>query len=276
MSSYVINSRGEKEPFSFRKVYRSAKRAGAPAGLAQEIAQIIEQEMRPGIETSVIFERVKRLLKEKNPRAALKFNLKQAMRKLGPTGFVFEKYIGELLSKQGFRIKLNQSISGASRCSYEIDFLAEDRKTTIIGECKYHNQGGRRVDLSVALQNYARFLDIKNSRFSSRHNKLKAMLVTNTKFTSEVIKYANCVGTKLLGWRYPRSRGLEYFIDIQKLYPITILPSLRKPLMNIFAEKKIVLAEDMLRIDVERFARENQVPESQLNALVKEAKILLS
>jgi len=34
---YVINSQGEQEPFSFRKVLKSARRAGASPNLAFEI-----------------------------------------------------------------------------------------------------------------------------------------------------------------------------------------------------------------------------------------------
>ena len=61
-SIYIINSIGEREPFSFQKVYRSARRAGASGVLAKEIAKPIEREAFSGIKTSEIFERVRQLL----------------------------------------------------------------------------------------------------------------------------------------------------------------------------------------------------------------------
>jgi 2-phosphoglycerate kinase len=100
----VIKFNGEEEPFSKEKVYRSARRVGAPDQLAREISRVIEKEVYPGMKTSQIFSQVKRRLKQKTPRAALRFNLKKAIRRLGPTGFPFEKYIGEVFSNQGFKV----------------------------------------------------------------------------------------------------------------------------------------------------------------------------
>ena len=56
---YVLDSEGKKKPFSFQKIYRSARRAGVPGALAEKIAQTIKKEAFPGIKTSEIFEKVK-------------------------------------------------------------------------------------------------------------------------------------------------------------------------------------------------------------------------
>ncbi len=274
---YVINSRGEKELFSFQKVYRSARRVGAPKSLAQKIAKKIEKEIYPEIETSEIFKKVKRALHQEKPRAALKFNLKRGMKKLGPSGFPFEKYIGEIFIRNGFNVQLNQHISGFC-CRYEIDFLAKKGKLLYVGECKYRNLSGKRIHSNIALANYARFLDIKKGKFLHRTFKniqIKSLLVTNTKFTTRTIKYSKCVDGELLGWNYPKKRGLEYLIDRQKLYPITILPSLKSYLADIFVSKRMMLVEDLLRIDISKFAKITKVPIEHLKPLLKEAKILL-
>ncbi len=125
-SFYVLKFNGEKEPFSFNKVYGSARRVGASKDFAKEIAKIVEKEAYQGIKTSEIFRKVKKLLKREKIAASFKFNLKNAMRRLGPTGFPFEKYVTEIFSKNGFKTKLNQNIKG-SCCKYEIDFLAEKK-----------------------------------------------------------------------------------------------------------------------------------------------------
>lgn len=271
----VINSRGEREPFSFKKVYNSARRAGATNLLAREIAERIEKKVFPGIKTSEIFKEVKKQLLEADSKPGLRFSLKEAMRKLGPTGFPFEKYVAEILQRNGFKTKINQFINGACIKSYEIDFVAQKQGIIYLGECKYHKFRGERVDLKVALQNYARFLDIKKGKdFQGR--KLKSILLTNTKFSSNAVKYSRCVGVELLGWRYPRGRGLDYFIESEKLYPVTILPSLRGFLKEIFARKRLMLAEDLLRNNVAELSRKLGVEEKRLHPLIKEAEALLA
>ena len=275
MSFYIINSRAEKEPFSWQKVYQSAKRVGASKEIARKTADIVAKELSPNQKTSEIFEKVKKILEQESPQAALRFSLKKAMRKLGPTGFPFEKYVGEIFEQQGFNVKVGQIVKGRC-CRHEIDFLAEDKENLFLGECKYRNLPGKRIDLPVALQNYARFLDIENGNFMKKGKELKTILVTNTKFTSQAIKYSTCVGSKLLGWRYPKKQGLEYFIETQKLYPITILPSLTRFLSSIFVEKKMMLVRDILKLDIEKFAKQNRLQLKHLEPLIRETKILLS
>jgi len=275
--NYVINLEGKQEPFSFHKVYRSARRVGASRILANQIAQSIAQDLYSGIRTVDIFERVKKELSKEEPRAALKFDLKNSLKRLGPSGFPFEKYVGAILEKRGFKVQLNQFVPGHC-CSYEIDFIAKKDDILYIGECKYRNNPGERIHLDIALANYARFLDIQNGNFFKKLNKkikVQSLLVTNTKLTTQAINYSNCVGVKCLGWNYPRNSGLENIIDAQKLYPVTILPSLNNHIIEIFNAKNIILAEDVLKIDIEKFSKQTKTPINQLEALVEEAKILL-
>ena len=268
---YVIKFNGEEEVFSDKKVYQSARRVGAPERLAREISQAVGKEAYSGIKTSEIFSQVRQMLKQEAPEAALRFNLKKAIRKLGPTGFPFEKYIGEILSNQGYQIKLNQIIPGFC-CEYEIDFIAQKNSFFYIGECKYRNLFDGKVHSKDALANYARFLDISRGGFF-KNKKLKSLLVTNTKFTSRAVNYSQCVGVELLGWKYPGNRGLEYLIEKKKLYPITILPSLNKYLAEILAQKGIMLAKDFL--EPARVIRKTKLSEKELNLLLKQARLLL-
>ena len=278
-SLYVINLSGDKERFSFQKVYKSAKRAGASAELAQEIAEIIEKQIYSGIKTSDIFKKVKQLLHQRNPKVALKFNLKKAMQKLGPTGFVFEKFTAEIFQKLGYTIKINQFLPGRCIQDYEIDFIAQKDKLLYVGECKYRNLPGEKVGSKNALANYARFSDILNgSCFKSnqyKNFKIKTIIVTNTKFTKRTLNYSTCMDAELLGWRYPKNRGLEYLIESQKLYPITILPSLNNYLIDYFVSKKIILAQDVLKINAENLTKKLKIPKIRIERLIQEAKILL-
>lgn len=270
---YIINLNGEKELFSRRKVYLSARRVGASKNLAQRISKTIEKEVYPDMKTMDIFQKVKKMLSMENSTLSLKFSLKIAMRKLGPDGFLFEKYVGKIFSNMGFNVKLNQHPYG--KClKYEIDFFAQKKNLFYIGECKYRNLSEGKIHSNTVLANYARFLDLEKGKL--RINNPKTIVVTNTKFTKAAIKYSQCVGASLLGWNYPKGRGLEYFIDSLELYPITILPSFKKNLCPVFISRNMILAKDLLRIDTLKFSKQNNIPLKCIKTMEKEAKILLN
>jgi len=276
---YVINLSGDKEPFSFQKVYNSARRVGASRNLAQDIAKVIKKKAYPGMKTSEIFSDVTKMLNSKTPKAALRFNLKKGMKKLGPTGFPFEKFVGEVLKRLGYNVKINQYLPGHCIRSYEIDFVTQKEKIIYVGECKYRNLPGEKVHSKDALANYARFLDISNGSFFKlkKHEgfKIKTMMVTNAKFTKKTLDYCKCMGISALGWRYPRTQGLECLIEENKLYPITILPGLNSYLANFFVSKKIMLAQDILTINPKKLSKELKIPEKQILILKKQAENLL-
>jgi len=271
---FVVNARGEREQFSFQKVLRSAKRAGAPQGVAQGIAKEIEKRAYDGIKTFEIFGQVKERLKREQPQAALRFNLKGAMRGMGPTGFPFEVFVGGIFSKLGFQVLLNQFIRG--KClEHEVDFLARKEGQFKIGECKYHNLAENKVGSAVVLEVEARFRDLKEGFLKKRQEKAEMMIVTNTKFSERAVKYAKCSGIELWGWKYPPGGGLEKLIDTKKLYPITILPSLDKWASRVFSDQKMMLAQDVLSPYAQELLTKKGIKKQHLLRLQKEAELLL-
>lgn len=275
---FVLNAAGERELFSFQKVYQSARRAGAARQTAERIVRGVAAEAYPGIPTAEIFQQIQRQLKKETLQTALKFSLKEGMKKLGPTGFAFEKFVGEIFKRRGFAVKLNQYLFGACLADYEIDFLAQKEELVYVGECKYRQLAGERVHIDDVLANHARFLDIlKGNYFKDgrwRRYRVKSLMVTNTKFTERASGYAACAGIDLLGWRYPAHQGLEFLIAEHNLYPVTILPSLKGHLKDVFVDRQIMLAEDVLRIDPREFASRARIPRPQLSPLISEARAL--
>lgn len=274
----VINSLGEEELFSERKVLRSLKKAGANSAIAWRVIGNLKSQLYQGIPTAEIFKIARQELKKEEPAAALKFNLKQAIRNLGPDGFSFEKYIKEIFENYGFSAKINQFIPG--RClTYETDIVADNGKVIYFGECKYRHYPGERVDLGVGLKLFATFLDVQEDYFKKQINegrKVAPLLITNAKFTTQIIKYAKCRGIRLLGWNYPQGEGLETMLEKNKLYPITILPSFRSYMNAAFGEAGIMLASDLLNLkDIKNFAKKVKLPLNKLIDLIEEAKILL-
>ena len=246
----IIKSNGERQAFSRRKVYRSVRRSGAPSALAREIADRVEKEVRPGWTTLQISQRVRKLLQKRRPSSSIKFNLFWAMTQLGPTGFPFERYIARVFEAQGFKTFTDEWLQG--KCiRHQVDFLAENDQNFYLGECKYHNLRGRKTSVNVVLHYFARFGDLiqgpRSANARRKKEKVQTVLVTNTQFTSEAIRYGRCVGQELLGWNYPPRQGLERIIDKHKIYPITILPSFKgRRTIGIFAQEGLILAEDIL------------------------------
>ena len=271
----IINSRQENRVFSAEKIYESCVRSGASEKIAHEIAKEIKSRIYPKITTTKIAILVKDLLAKKSKKASIKFSLKEAMRKLGPTGFNFEKYIASIFLENNFSVKINQIVPGFCISSYEIDFLGKKEDFEYIGECKYHVNPGKRVDLKVALYNNARFLDISKSPIF-KTAKIKSILVTNTKFTTKAIQYSECSNIDLLGWRYPKNGGLEKLIEKSNLYPITILPSFKNTFKNIFAEEQIMLAKDLFNKSPKQISKKTGISIEEINQLAEEANILLN
>lgn len=270
---FIVNIQGEKELFSLGKVFRSAKRVGASDQEAKKIAATIEQEAYSGMKTTEIFTRVREMLEKKDQRAVMRFNLREAMRRLGPTGYSFEKYAGEIFKSMGYKVKLNLFIPG--KCvTYEIDFLAEKDNFVYVGECKYHKLPEGKVDLQVALANCARFHDILAAG-NFKGKEARSILVTNTKLTTEAIKFSECKHIDLLGWRYPAEQGLEYLIESRNLYPLTILPSFSGRLSESLAGQKTMLAKNILEIRDAGFTEEQESHYKGFDSLVREAEILL-
>jgi len=53
-------------------------------------------------------------------------------------------------------------------------------------------------------------------------------LITNTKFTTEALKYGECMKIKMTGWLYPQNNSLETIIEKNKAYPINLFKGIIK------------------------------------------------
>jgi len=274
---YIINSSGEKEPFSSRKLYRALRRIAVSRKAAEEISRAVEKEVYPGMKTAEIFDLAEKMLVGEDPGLALRFNLKKAMRDLGPTGFPFEKFVKEIFQELGYEVAINQIIPGACLSGYEIDFVARKENIIYVGECKYRRFSGEVVHLQDALANAARFADILSGDYfrDDKGCDIKSILVTNAKFTTQAVAYSQCQQIDLLGWKHPKDGGLESLIESHGLYPITIIPSLTGHLKEVLAGQRIILARDVLKIDPVKFSNRFKVSQGQVGALVSEARQLL-
>jgi hypothetical protein len=273
MAVHIMKSSGLHERFDIGKLVDSLMRSGAPADVAREIAEKVEGEITPSMKTKAIFRLARRHLKQFNRASGMRYSLKKALYSLGPSGYPFERYMAGILKAHGYKVEVDRIMEGYC-VRHEVDVLASKDNEHFALECKYHNTGGNATDVKVALYVHARFMDIKKAcETMPGHGDFvhRGWLVTNTRCTSDALKYAECVGLKVTSWRYPDGDSLEKLIEEKKLYPVTILPSARrKPLETLFA-KNFILAKDIADIDEEMFLRVSGLDPDTARSLKRQA-----
>jgi len=232
---------GDVVSFDLKKVEQSLIRSGASTKIIDNVLRELPPLLYDGITTRKIFSIVFNLVKSKEKHTASKFSLKSSIAKLGPKGHNFETFIAHILAERGYKTEFRCIING--KCiKHEIDVIAKKENETYIAECKFHNEPWIYSPIQSALYSYARYLDISHNWDDSE---VKPMLITNTRFSIEVIKYAKCVNMKLLSWDYPKNESLKEIIDSKQLYPITILISLNKQLTEKLLDRNMVLIDDI-------------------------------
>src|SRR5689334_22564871 len=114
MTTMVTKVDGTKEIYNEEKIRTSATRVGVPKDIQAEMLDHIRGRLYDGITTSEIFSMIKEFLHTSSvPYLAMKYNLKEALAQLGPSGYPFEQYLALLLSEVGYTATTNQTIAGA-------------------------------------------------------------------------------------------------------------------------------------------------------------------
>lgn len=269
---YIIKASGEKEKFQPQKIRRTCLRAGADKRLADEVINKIKRNLYPGITSREIFKLIKKYLRQTNPITAIRYSLKEAIFRLGPAGFPFEKYIARILDEYDYKVSLNNIVIG--RCvKHEIDIIAKNQKNNYLIECKYHHAPGFYCGLKEVLYTWARFLDV--NKIKGRKKFDLPWMITNTKFSQSAIQYANCQGIRLLGWHWPRKESLEDLIEAKRLYPITILPNLTDDLKIKLARVNLIVCQDLLANNLNQAIRKIKIKHHVIQQLVNQARDLI-
>lgn len=241
----IRKASGQIVPFSEEKLRTSLQRAGANKTIIENILENLQPKLYKGISTKKIYRIAFQLLKESSKHLAAKYHLKRAIMELGPSGYPFESFIAEILKREGYAVKVGETVNG--KCvNHEIDIIAQKDHHHLMIECKYHNQPGTISDVKIPLYIQARFKDVEQQwiKIPGHKNMFhQAWVVTNTKFTSDAIKYGTCAGLHMMSWDYPIKNGLKDQIDTLGLYPVTCLVSLTKVEKQRLLDSRIVLCK---------------------------------
>ncbi|MHB1163445.1 MAG: hypothetical protein ACYCZZ_02920 [Minisyncoccota bacterium] len=272
----IIKTDGTDEAFNPLLLVSSLMQAGAGTHTAERIARTVTDTIMPGMTSHEIYARAFALLRKESRPVAARYALRRALLELGPTGHPFEDFVSHLFRVQGWQVETRKMIRG--KCvTHEVDFYASHPKqnTYLAAELKYHNDPNYKTDLKVALYVKSRFDDIFSCDPGVRACPIdRGLLVTNTKFTSEAVAYAECSGVELLGWGYPENNSLSILMSRAKVYPITALTRLSRAEKRLLVDSGVIavdqVVQDRRRLDVLHLSPD------QTGNLIAEAEGLLS
>ena len=237
----VVKASGDVEPFSEEKLRRSLTRSGASDDEIHRVLKAIHAHLHKTMTTKELYRLAYKVLRKKEPSVAARYALKKALLALGPTGYPFEKFMAAVMKSQGYSTETGVVLEG-KHISHEVDVVAERAGHRVLMECKYHGAAGRKSDLKVALYVYARALDLLGS---VPNKSSEFWLVTNTKFTSDAIKYGSGAGLRLYSWDQPEGHSLAQLIEEAGVQPVTCLTSLKKRQKQKLVDIGVVLSREL-------------------------------
>ncbi|MFV5696646.1 restriction endonuclease [Flavobacterium sp. LB3P122] len=240
----IVKYSGDIVEFNAEKLKKSLLKSEANSEVVERILQSIQSKIYEGITTKQIYKMAFAMLKKIANSHAARYNLREAIRLLGPAGFFFEKYIARLFFAEQYETITNLTLQG--KCiSHEIDVVIKKNGTTAMVECKYHAGRDAASDVKVPMYICSRFNDLKGNKhsvFGKKEIISKCWIVTNNRFTTDAIDFANCSGLNLLSWNYPEDDNLKTKNDSSNLYPVTCLTTLS------LAEKDKLLILDVILV----------------------------
>ncbi len=243
----VKKASGEEEPFSQVKLENSLKRVGADDESISTITDEINNWLHKGVSTKKIYKQAFKLLKRHEKGIAARYKLKKAIMELGPTGYPFEHFVGQLIRNYGFEIQIGQTLPG--KCvQHEVDVVATGNNKQIFVECKFYNSQGKQANVKVPLYIRARVDDlIRKRELLPEFSKIsfQGWVVTNTRFTSDALEYGKCAGLHLVSWNYPKGHSLKDMIEKEGYFPITVLTSLNQNQKQLLLDEGTVLCRQI-------------------------------
>lgn len=267
MALEIIKSSGQSVPYDANKVRQSIMRTGADQKTADEILAVVEKELKPKISTKEIYKIVRAQLGKEKPWAAARYNLRQGIIRLGPSGFNFEKYVASVLNAYGYEAETPEGYQGA--CIYhEVDVTAKKEGRTAFIEAKFRHDFRSQITIKDALATWSRYLDlVDGSGIGTCPHFDEAWIVTNARFTDQVLQYGHCKNMVMIGWNHPHERTFAQMVDISSLYPVTVINDLTHPEIDALSKNGIMLCRELVDDSIDSLRQKTHLTEKRLEHL---------
>jgi hypothetical protein len=260
---------GLVEEFDENKLIESLMLTGVSKKIANDVVSEIIPKIKPGMTTNRVHTLAFNTLRKRSKVHAANYRIKRSILELGPSGYPFEILCSELFKAKGFETEVGVIVK-CKHVKHEVDVIAVRPDMTIMAECKFHNSKSHKNDIKTALYIHARSLDIKNNKNSRDFDKFA--ICTNTHFSGDAVTYANGVGMILLSLNKDPQYSMIGNIIRYKVYPITCLKTLKKRVISMLLERKIVVIKQLE--DHIEMLREFDYSDSDIRSVRKEIQRL--
>ena len=252
----IIKSDGSREMFDAEKIKTSILRTGATTHAAQDIAQSVGRQVVEGMTTKEIYSMVHGELSRHNTCFACRYNLRDALLKLGPAGYKFEKYIASVLRAYKYDAYNPPDDLHGSCVDHEVDVVAQRDGRRIFIEAKFRNDFSDSVMLKDVMATWSRFLDLVDGASIGKCEHFdECWIVTNARFSDRAEQFGTCKGIHMIGWNFPEKSPLSKMVDNSALYPVTVLDHLKQSELEALSRHNIMLCRELTEHEPEELAQ---------------------
>ncbi len=261
---------GELVPFDREKVIASVMKTGASREEAEAVLVSIEPSLQDGMPTKELYRLVHETLKGRSMCFACRYGLREALQKLGPAGFKFEKYVASILNAYNYVASVPESDLQGACVAHEVDVVAEKEGQRIFIEAKFRNNENGVVSLKDIMATWSRFIDLVDGASVGKVDHFDACwVVTNARFSDRARQFGECKGMRLRGWGYPKDNSFGQMIDHQALYPVTVLDGLMADELESMAKVGLMLCREVGEVEVEDLAQKIHVSHERAQELIE-------
>jgi Restriction endonuclease len=257
LSVRVTKANGSTQLFDKEKVIRTCLRFGASRQTAYEIADKVERRLYEGIPTAKILQMTLWFLRKYKPAVSQLFDLRKGLSLMNSKP-EFEIFVQALLDANGFEVSPNRIISG--KCvEHEVDAVAKKNGITYIVEAKHHVNYHTQTGLDESRIARATLEDLTEG-FALGDNDLKvdrAMIVTNTRYSEQAIRYGMCRNILQIGWNSPVNLSVQSMIEEKNLYPLSCLKSLKWDARMNLVNSGTLLIKQLVEEDTAKLSKES-------------------
>lgn len=268
----IVKSTGEVTEFDVNKIRATLRRAGAKPELVEKVIENVNRKATDGMTTRQIHQLIRRELRKLSRSLANRYNLRDALLKLGPAGFKFEKYVASILTAYQYEVELPEDDIPGLCVRHEIDCIARrDGKTAMI-EAKFRNRFGETVNLKDVMSTWSCFLDLVDGAAQGKGQRFdEVWVVTNGRFSERSLQFGVCRGMHLVGWG-AEEHSLARLVDHATLYPITAISDIKASEMDGFAANNLMLCRQIAGRDTEELAKTVGLPPERTKKIIAECR----
>lgn len=257
-------------PFDASKVKRSILRTGATEKIANQVLKELKPKLYEGMTTRDLYSEVRKLLENRDVCYSCRYSLREAILKLGPAGFKFEKYVASILNAYRWQARVPQEELEGSCVNHEVDVIAEKDNRRVFIEAKFRNKYHDYVNLKDTMATWSRFLDLVDGAAVGKCEHLdEAWIVTNARFSDRAKKFGTCKGIHLIGWNFPSDYPFNQMVDHMALYPVTVLDGLKANELEMLSEHGLMLCKEVADLEDEELAARTGLSETRAQEVIK-------